>query len=392
MRVLLANEFGRGSGHFLLLKGIIENVRALGPDSEFKLLLPAQYEGREIGVPRAEAVFPKEISHFQPTKAFTGLADFGEVVGSILLDPKRSLLDRLEMWSRQIADFRPHVIVADYAPTLLMYARGRWPTVHVGVGYTLPPPEAAQFPDFRPRRHEKIYSDEFLLESINHALKAVSAKTLGHLPQMNQADSYGLATIPLFDPYWQSRKQKYLGVYHPGGTPSPAPSHDANTIIAYFGGDSESDTILEGLAATGLHAKVHLAGSSVTKLRTPSTLVALENKPFELARDLPGKALALHGGTLGFASAAMFAGVPQISLFDNDEGQGNAAATIMAKIGLAAPRKETSAMQIAEMCMQAMAQENMRKLSIDLSHRYAAFRQAKPTVEVADIVLRVAGS
>ena len=77
----------------------------------------------------------------------------------------------------------------------------------------------------------------------------IGAQPIERLPQLNEADAYGLVTIPIFDPYRSQRQQPYLGVEIPGG--SPIPLATASGGIAYFHEDTQlHDKVLDGLVGS----------------------------------------------------------------------------------------------------------------------------------------------
>ena len=57
---------------------------------------------------------------------------YGEHVSENLMIEEGAFASRLAGWEKIIRDFDPHLIIADYAPGLSLFARGRWPVLAVG--------------------------------------------------------------------------------------------------------------------------------------------------------------------------------------------------------------------------------------------------------------------
>ncbi|MFT3672105.1 hypothetical protein [Aestuariivirga sp.] len=301
------------------------------------------------------------------------------------------LRQRLVFWKNTIAEYRPHVVVADYAPSLTMAARGTVGSVAIGTGYSLPPPEAAECVPYRkPFGIGPAPSEQFLLNELNSILASVGAWKLERLPQMNQATAYALMTIPIFDPYWEVRQQDYLGVEHPNGSPSPSPETD-EVAVGYFSGGIANTAIIDGMKQSGVPMLLYLGGESERwRDRIAGSKIKLVEKPFDLKRQLPGRRLAIGSGSLGFVSAAMFAGLPQVVFCRHDEGWTIAKAIHMAQIGFAGHEHEMTADRVASMIESAANTSLMREFAVALSARYSEFRDKATLPKLVQLVLMVA--
>jgi rhamnosyltransferase subunit B len=389
MRVLLAHEFGQGSGHLVFLLNVAKHLVATSQQVLVRFVLPPIYNSQIQVLKNWDFVCPPELDHALPSQPRHSWPTFGETMAAVLLDPKLPLSRRFTCWERELGAFRPDVIVADYAPSLTMFARNRLPTVACGVGYTLPPVDTLSFPEFKPRRTERALIEDELAERMNQTIRQFNAAPLERLTQINDATATILATIPIFDPYWRTRSSEYHGVLHPGGSPEPSNESDGS-IVAYLSTGGNNSAIIQGLAATG--RKIHVSTrNQVWKSdgNMPDNVVVKADH-FDLKRDLPGKALAVHGGTLGFASAALFAGVPQISLFTNDEHQATAIGTIKARIGTALQRSNLVAEQLTKLAIDFANDADAKKYALELAHRYSRYRGMDPTKTAAKAAIALA--
>ena len=318
-------------------------------------------------------------------------ATYGEFVCDALMGPGRDFARRLAGWNHIIADFKPDAIVAEYAPGLGLCARGRVPVVATGSGYSLPPPDMAEFPRLTNQATPRVATDEELLDGINRHLRPAGAPAIDRLPQLNAADAHGLMTLPPFDPYADHRSGGYLGVAHPGGPPKSADG--ASGLIAYFDETWQlEDGFLGGLCTAGVSGQVFLgAPLRRTLKRLAGSGIALADELFNLAREMPGKAVAIHMGTLGFASAAALAGVPQIVLYHNQENLLIAQALQKAGAAAVLARHKITAMVLAGMIGAVAADDAMRAAARRLAGELASFRNRNPAREIADMVRGLGG-
>jgi rhamnosyltransferase subunit B len=387
LRILLGNEFGAGNGHAFNLRILRDEILKLRPGSQCRMVLPPNAIGATVQ--EAPDLFTPEALRRHGTPPPPGDTLAYGICGIWFAQPGR-LAKRLAMWKQQIDDFKPDVVIADYAPSLTLAARGQVPSLVVGNGYSIPPPEGTTFPTYRKMdpRTTPVTEDVWLLQ-VNEALNQIGSPPIDNLPAINAGTDIALMTIPLFDAYWRERKQDYLGILHPGGSPVPSSENDGKAI-AYFSMPLHAETIVNGLLESGIptlaslgvateHFRPRLAGSNVT----------LVEKPFNLSVDLPGRGIAVHAGSLGFSGAAVYAGLPQVGLFQHDEGAANCETYRIAQIGLARYAGTVKPQEIADMMHKAMAATAMRNFAHALSDKYAHFRYADPAVETAKRALKL---
>jgi rhamnosyltransferase subunit B len=311
---------------------------------------------------------------------------------TLLLTDPGTLISRISLWQSEFASFMPDLIVADYAPSLSMAAAGKVPCFVIGSGYTLPPPELDFcLPVNNQGSYDRETAETVWLEKLNAVLAQSGAGKINYLPQLNQGDGYGLFTIPLFDPYWRQRQQHYLGVYHPDGSPMPSATNDG-VVIAYFSKPPESFRILDGLIESGLPTFAHFGVTTdVLRARASNTNVKLVEKPFNLAKDLPGRALTVHTGSLGMSAAGVYAGLPQVGLYHYDEGMGNCRSFDIAQIGSSGWIAKIKPSDIAEMMQKAANSSPMRKYATALSQRYSEFRDSSAVSRAVPLVHQLMG-
>lgn len=383
-RILLGWEFGVGFGHIVHLREIAKHIGEAHP-CEFLFALRNPQNGIASGLPSRSVVAvpgpPKSAGYKKPP----GRATYGEYVSESLMREEGAFAWRLAGWEKIVRDFDPHLIIAEYAPGLSLFARGRWPVLAVGTGYTMPPPEMAAFPPIATFKRPLYASEPDIIDRLNADLVKIGARSIDRLPQLNEADAYGLGTIPIFDPYRSHRQQPYLGVEIPGG--SPTPLANASGGIAYFHEDTQlHDQVLDGLLGANTDMLAYF-GSPLRRVakKFEVSRVHLSASPLKLRDDMPGKAVAIHKGGLGFSVAAILAGVPQVLLHGHEENWFNAKVIVEAGTGVSARYKDINASVLSEAIDRVVASSAMHERALQLAEENSEFRNAVPAQVIAGL-------
>lgn len=388
-RILLGWEFGAGNGHAVILREI---ARYFPPESyELRFAMRSPATGIRVGLDPHGLIQAPDAPQLPQNRKPMPRSTYGEFVCEALMGPGSDLDRRFEGWNRILATFTPDAIVAEYAPALSLLARGRVPVVATGSGYSLPPADMPEYPSLTKKPLPRFASEAELVDRLNRHLRKAGARNIDKLPQLNAADAHGLMTLPLFDPYTEYRHGACLGVSHPGG--SPEPGGRAAGLIAYFNESWQvEDSFIHGLRDAGITGEVFLGPPlRRTTKRLAGSGITLARDLFNLSRHLPGKALAIHGGTLGFAAAAAFAGLPQLILPQNQENVIMARALQQAGAAVILTRAKISSAAIAENIRAAASDMALRPAAAKLAKDIAPYRNRNPAKEVANIGLRLAG-
>ena len=381
-RILLGWELGGGLAHIVFLREIARHIETTQA-CEFLFVLKTPQHGVAAGLPDHSVIAVPAPQGAVGDKQLQKRDTFGAQVSEHLMIEEGAFASRLAGWENIIRNFDPHLIIADYSPGLSLFARGRWPVVAVGSGYTLPPPEMEIFPPMVKLNRPLHDSEPEIIDRLNADLVKIGAKPIERLPQLNEADAYGLATIPIFDPYRSQRQQPYLGFEIPGGPPTPLAT--ASGGIAYFHEDAQlHDNVLDGLMGANTETIAYF-GSPLRRAikKFEGSRVHLSAKPLKLREDMPGKAVAVHKGGLGFAIAAVLAGVPQVLLHSHQENRFNANVIVNAGAGVSARYKDVNAGVLSEALDRVVASSAMREQALLLAEQNAEFRDAVPAQVIA---------
>ena len=132
MKVLLGWELGGGQGHIQRLAALAQALSACGIEPIFAL---KSDKIKGVDFPWRTVVAPR-LPYSGRNNSFT-YADILETYG---FGNARLLRSHLQSWQSVIKQVKPDLIIADYAPGLVLAARGIVPTVVVGPCFAVPPP------------------------------------------------------------------------------------------------------------------------------------------------------------------------------------------------------------------------------------------------------------
>jgi hypothetical protein len=295
MKALLAWELGGGRGHIHRLAAIasllsfqnIEPILALNNFDDKGIDLP----WRLVGAPK-----PTLTSFLgqEPTKSYL----FTDILHIFGYGDPLILKFQIQAWQNLINLVKPDLIIADFAPTLVLAAHKRLPTLVIGNEFTVPPP-VNDFPPFReglsPPSHGGACTPR---DSVPSASKHRSSCVINTIEQVTGIDtSLGqllngdrslIFSIPELDLYREVRHEPiYVGIHN-----SPIPQNI---------GDQSG------------HKWAYLKED----WRYHSTVMEILQPQCEfgaLEKVLYGKSVAIHHGGPTTAIACLLAGIPQILL------------------------------------------------------------------------------
>lgn len=374
VKVLCAWEFGAGLGHLNRLLPIARGLAARGhavtlavPDPDKLTNAGAQVCRAADGIAVARGhVWPaprdpearKAPTHtLADTLALFGYADAARLAA--MAGKWRALLDAE----------RPDLLVVDFAPTLALAARGRWPLVAVGSGFTIPPP-GQMLPPLRPwvtRSPDASRATEVaILDAVNRARRDIQEPPVDFLADLFSGDRSFVATLPAFDPYAAYRSEPQVPPYNvpPIADPPALQVRPKRSALVYLPAEHPLlDAMLAALSQSGVQAEVYVSGNDPARRpQAVSASVRIHASPLDLQAVLPQVQVAVHHAGLGIAHAALLAGTPQIALPTNLERLVTARG--LAGYGSALvvePRTPMGAVRLADLLRQAFCEPTLRQ-------------------------------
>jgi rhamnosyltransferase subunit B len=315
-RVLIGWELGGGSGHHIKIASLAETLLARG---HVVAVAAQDVSAAPAGCSAWQApVWPGQL--VTRARAVTEPpATMGDILVRLGLTEDGAMRAMLAGWDSIIASFRPDAVLAEYAPALMLAARGRVPVLATGTGFSLPPAHLDSFPAFG----EAIAADERpALAALNRELVAAGRAPLDGLPAIFAGDRTMVSSFAETDPY-RGLRQEGDHVAPSIGRGMPPPCDDGEEVFVYMRGSGGwLDRLWAGLAASGLRIRLYhpLLGDADTATLERAGLT-VERRPVPFDRIAERSRLVLSHGGLGFASSALLCGLPQIIVYYDVEKQ-----------------------------------------------------------------------
>lgn len=317
--ILLGTEFGGGLGHAVTLRTIADRLTRMGhtpwialPDitnaSAFKPANPSAQEPPVVQAPLWSRPNHMAVSLTGAKPAgVAGLPDTLTLNGAT--EPRR-LAAVLRGWDQLIAWITPDLVLADYAPALLLSTRGRLPRLSIGNGISSPPAGLQPLPRWDATR-APMERDATILQAISTVLQGRNQLPPDCLADVFVGEQQAALLYPPFDPYVLHRRHRALG---PLLRPKEPASRDSRGWFAYLSLKTPAiEDLLMGLVASGLPGRVFMADMPAT-LR--DWLIHEGIEVDDLAVPLPeaakGRRALIHNGSLGMAQYGVAAGLPQL--------------------------------------------------------------------------------
>jgi rhamnosyltransferase subunit B len=308
--VLFASELGGGFGHIARLLRVaralaMRNFRPLfvvrDPVEVFPALAPHGYP-----VFQAPDLLPRHRRESGPESA----GSFADVLEAVGFGEPARLRPALEVWRSLLELARPALVVADYAPSLCLATLGGPPTVVVGSGFTLPPPQLAGFPPLVEGK-TSVADEAALLASVAAVQHSRGRPAPLALPALLRPEAHFVVSVPELDPYARWRLPAARG----GLLDLPAAAETRRrSVFAYLAAEAPiTARVLRALGRTGIEARAYVRNRHRLPPGGPREGgVVLEPEPTPLGNALAEAGVIVHHGGSGTAHQALLAGRPQV--------------------------------------------------------------------------------
>ena len=309
-QILIGWELGANRGHALRLAMLGHALRTDGHEVSFAVQrIDALSVAEAGGSPVWQAPLTPRLlltgSRFGGA-ATTGMAD---ILARLGMDDEGIVAAMIGGWRRMFEAIRPAVVIAEYAPFMLLAARGRVKSIAIGTAFSQPPASMASLPQLLDG--PGAIDQSGLLATVNRALASVETPPLDGLPQIFAADRMIADSFSELDPYAAHRTEVLAS---PVASDFAARVGSGEEVFVYAPERIAPDAPLwSGLAASGLPVRVHPQRAPsilIDTLRQHGIMVEIE--PVDFATIAARSRLVVSHGGHGFACAAMAAGLPHV--------------------------------------------------------------------------------
>lgn len=311
-RILLGWELGANRGHVVRLAEIARRLLAEGHQVHAALqnVDGAAETLPERVVPWQGPVWPRLLVN---TARLPGApaATMGDILARLGLDRAEALSGLIRAWDTLFAAITPDVVIADFAPALLLASRGRVPSVAIGTSFDRVPPHLDAFPSLSGAT--PVFDEAALLEQANRALARVGRAPLSTLPRLFAADRSLVASFREIDIYAADRVEACVAPSVGAILPQATSGEGEEVFVYAFEAIPAEAALWEGLARSRLPVRVHVPHAP-SALRDRIDALGFTFEPGPVPFDLIAKRSRIvvsHGGH-GFVSAALLCGLPQV--------------------------------------------------------------------------------
>ena len=238
-------------------------------------------------------------------------ASFADILAVTGFSNADELMAMLRAWDGLLNYVRPDVVVAEYAPLLVLATRGRIPTIFFGTGFTVPPANVPQYPALQPKI-EPIMPAERILANVQEVQRRRRAPVPPTLPAVLACERRFACTFPEIDPYRQVRREPVIPPLE--DLPPVLPPPQEPRFFAYLAADAPGlNKMLGGIVKSGVAGSIFLRHPSPQlKEAVKKTRITLFEEPQPLAVALRDASFVIHHGGAGTSEACLTAGRVQI--------------------------------------------------------------------------------
>lgn len=377
MRVLLAWEYGAGLGHispFNCIAGLLaprrtEIVAAWGPLGNIdrahpviEHILPAPMLSARVGGAWDDELVPTDTNTYSFA---TNLERMGFADERILGNNQRA-------WNALINVVRPDVIIADYAPGVIIAARGRIPVVRTGNWYSIPAHRNGYLAPYDDNEFKDAETQDRIVDVINGALARRGASSMSRLGDLFPDESCFAAGFPEFDGHRNWRAKPCLPAPF---EPVERPPRRGEDILVYIDPSQLRNEVLAAglLRVGGRRVRLHSVGlPSSSADEFASRGMVIEQAPFSLKTIASDARLFIHHGGAGAAQLGALAGVPQLAIYRDIEKRSHAAALERLGIGRGIDMRRLSVPNLRETAAFLLDDESVATRAKETATQFAA--------------------
>ncbi len=309
-RILFVWELGDGLGHVSRMLPLARRLREAG---EVCLFAVRNVENSHkvlggTGMTMLQAPITQPVTDYDGKASIGAFGDIMETIGYGRVERLHALLSA---WDGLYESARPDLIIADYAPTALLAARGRIPAVAIGDWFTLPPNTLPAFPFLResgPR-----ISEVGLLRVVQEVQARRGAAAPSALPGILDCVAPFIITLPELDSYADKRAGPAVGPL----TPLPEPLETTDHEVDYFAylslGFRPTAKVLDVLSKMPLRGSVYLRdASALQRDGWRGRGLIIHDSPQDMREMARRSAVMIHHGGLGTIETVFALGRPQM--------------------------------------------------------------------------------
>ncbi|MGF1549299.1 MAG: nucleotide disphospho-sugar-binding domain-containing protein [Sphingomonadaceae bacterium] len=388
--ILLGWEYGGGSGHTRKLVQIAERLKESGHRVSYALK-----QVGSIGLDRTQGAavlptpqFPNALAPM-PKRKRRPHHTLGDIFVALGLGDPAATAAVLSSWRDLLKAAKPDIVVAEYAPTLLLAARGRYPTVATGTGFSLPPAAMPRFPSLTGK--PPTFNEANTLAAVNKALERLGDEPLESLPAIYAATRSVVASFPELDHYRQWRKEPRVAPTIPVPRPEPSSGEGEEVFVYSSTVPNPEAAIWKALEASKLPVRIYLPGIGPPyRGKLEARGFKVEPRPLSFPEIGKRSRILLSHGGCGFVSSGLLTGLPQVVCHLDLEKMMQGRAVKRLGIGGFVAMRNIKPEPFAENLRKIWHNDNIRNRARNLAATVAAREQPEMEASIAAAVEELA--
>jgi UDP:flavonoid glycosyltransferase YjiC (YdhE family) len=363
---LLAWEHGSGRGHVVPLRTVAEAV-----SDRFTFdaaLCRLDFKNELAGL--CDAVQGPWMPFFGEHRKAHGnpvTSTWGEFMGDIGFRRPDIIRESIGWWQGVMRECDISLVIADNAPCALLAAKGLGiPSVAIGSGYWVPPPNMTTFPVLLSRYSTRIHDEAEIVDTINSVIPEFGIPKLERLPEVYACTDQLVFTLEMLDPYIEWRSQPLLPPII-GGEVEPA--SDGDEVFVYFSTSEKSDAgLMEAIGSLGVPVRAFMPGidDHIAEDLTRRG-VHVERSPVPVDLVAKRSRLLVNAAQHGTLCMGLAAGLPQVSVPQQREQEYNAEAAARRGVLVSVDKAERDVDRFRSIVLDAYEDAAMARRAKDLA-------------------------
>jgi UDP:flavonoid glycosyltransferase YjiC (YdhE family) len=330
-RILFGSEFGANLGHIYPMLRIANELTKQNHEIIFAARDVRKTREAIRDMPYQVIQAPFWLNHENPKIGSAPTPSYADVIVRQGFGEYSALMGACGAWRDMLDLVAPDLIIADHSPGLSLVARGRFPMINFGNGFTLPPAHLESYPTILAKASQ-IMSQDLILENVNKVMTALSLKELSFLPQIFETEGQYVVTVDELDPYAYCREFPAIGPLEDCVSPAPKPA-EAHVFLYMASGAKGLKQALAALKKSRVRTTAFVRGARQDLLQAyQSDQMTMLTKPADFKEIIPKSSLIVHSGGGGTSTSCLMTGRPQLTFPQHLETATNT--RLMSQVGV----------------------------------------------------------
>jgi rhamnosyltransferase subunit B len=345
-RVLIGWELGSNQGHIRPLAKIAADLISCGhlvaialQDMRWVGLLPKGLDALENA--------PRWPGLDRPLAVPQNLAGLGDALVAQGLGEEGVFETILAKWDDIFRRTKPDLVIADFAPGLLCFARNRVRSLAVGTGFTCPPTRIPAFVRFVDC--PAYFDVNRVFDLVNRQLANRCQYQIAALPEIFHSDDVALQTYPELDPYRGLRSSEKYFLPNTHRSKSRGVASQKELFVYSYNEIPAESHMWDAIWGPAIPVRIYMADPTPEHIDRFRTLgFTVEPVPLSFARIAQRSRLILSHGSHGLICDSIAGGIPTISIPNGLERSLNGNAVASLGLGCCFPMERLNARVLAE--------------------------------------------